>query len=130
MKILHPPEWPKPKGYSNGVEASGRIIFISGQIGWDSAGRLVGDSIVDQTDQALKNITTILGEAAAKPEHITRLTWYVIDKRSYLQNAPAIGTVYRSNFGSHYPAMSLVEVSGLLEDGALIEIEATAVAPL
>ena len=127
MKILQPHDWPKPKGYSNGIEASGKIIFIAGQIGWDRNEQFVSDTITGQTEQALKNICAVLSEANSSPKDITRLTWYVVDKKDYLKNAKEIGAVYRAVIGQHYPAMTLVEVKSLLEDKALIEIEATAV---
>lgn len=127
MKILNPPNWPSPKGYSNGIEAQGRLIFVSGQIGWDESEKLVGPDLVSQTEQALKNICTVLAQSGAGPQHITRLTWYVTDKRSYIAVRKEIGQAYRRVMGSHYPAMSLLEVKGLLEDGALVEIEASAV---
>ncbi len=127
MRILQPSSWPKPKGYSNGIEAQGRAIFVAGQIGWDENEMFVGDTIASQTEQALRNICTILAEAGASPSHITRMTWYVVDKRAYTASLKEIGSVYRAIIGAHYPAMTLVEVKGLLEDKALIEIEATAV---
>jgi enamine deaminase RidA (YjgF/YER057c/UK114 family) len=127
MKILQPNDWLKPKGYSNGIEASGRMIFVAGQIGWNSNQQFVSNSITDQTEQALKNICSVLSQANAGPTHITRLTWYVVDKKDYLNNAKEIGAIYRSVIGAHYPAMTLVEVKSLLEDQALVEIEATAV---
>lgn len=128
-QILQPPAWAKPRGYSNGVVASGRMAFISGQIGWDAECRFQAADFVGQTRQALVNILTILAECGGKPEHITRLTWYVVDKREYLASGKELGKVYQEIMGKHYPAMSVVEVSSLLEDQAKVEIEATAVIP-
>lgn len=129
MRLLQPPDWASPKGYANGVAARGLLVFVAGQIGWDAEQRLVSDDLAAQTEQALKNVAAVLAEAGARPEHVVRLTWYVVDKRAYLAAAKAIGRAYRAVFGGHFPAMTLVEVADLLEDGALIEIEATAVAP-
>jgi enamine deaminase RidA (YjgF/YER057c/UK114 family) len=127
MKILKPSHWPRPSGYSNGIAATGRSIFVSGIIGWDDQCRLVSENFVDQVRQALKNIVAILAEANARPEHIVRMTWYVVDKRQYLDAAKEIGGVYREIIGRHFPAMTAVQVVSLMEDGALVEIEVTAV---
>ncbi len=129
MHFLQPPGWKPPKGYSNGVAARGVFIFVAGQIGWDAGQRLVSDDLVEQTEQALKNVAAVLAEGGARPEHVVRLTWYVVDKRAYLAATKEIGRAYRNVFGTHFPPMTLVEVAGLLEDGALVEIEATAVVP-
>ena len=129
MEILQPPNWPRPKGYSNGVSASGRLIFTAGLIGWDENETLVSDSLAGQARQAFKNIVTVLEAGDAKPEHIVRLTWYVRDKDEYLSSVKEIGAAYREVIGKHFPAMAVVEVSGLVEPGAKIEIEATAVVP-
>lgn len=129
MKILQPKSWPKPKGYSNGIEAQGSLIFVAGQIAWNESEKIVSSDLVAQVKQVLLNIVTVLAEAKARPEHIVRLTWFVKDKREYLGSAKEIGVVYRSVMGSHYPTMSLVEVKDLLEDQAKVEIEATAVVP-
>ena len=129
MQILQPSEWAKPRGYSNGVVASGRLIFISGQIGWDEQERFRAADFVGQTRQALKNVITVLAEAGGKPEHITRLTWYVVDKYEYMASYKELGKVYRELMGEHYPAMTAVQVSALMEDMAKVEIEATAVIP-
>ena len=129
MKILQPEGWPKPKGYANGVAARGTVISVSGQIGWDIHEKLVSEDFVAQTKQALLNIRSILFEAGAEPENLVRLTWYVVDKKEYLENLKAIGEAYRQVFSTHFPAMSLIQVAGLLEDGAKVEIEATAVVP-
>jgi enamine deaminase RidA (YjgF/YER057c/UK114 family) len=124
---LQPPGWPRPKGYSCGVAATGTTVFVSGQIGWDEHGRFTASDIAGQTRQALRNVLAVLAEAGARPEHVTRMTWYVTDKREYLGAQRAIGEAYRAVMGRHYPAMSVVEVSALLEDAAKVEIEATAV---
>jgi enamine deaminase RidA (YjgF/YER057c/UK114 family) len=129
MKTLHPGGWPRPSGYSNGIEAAGRLVFVAGQVGWDARGRMVGPGIVEQTRRALENVMAVLGEAHAGPEHVARMTWYVADVDEYRQNLRAVGEAYRAVMGDHYPAMSLVEVSRLLEEGARVEIEATAVIP-
>ena len=129
MRILQPPDWAKPRGYSNGVAASGQIIFISGQIGWDAQCKFQSTDFVGQARQALLNIVAILAEAGGKPEHITRLTWYVVDKNEYLKCGKALGVAYREIIGKHYPAMTAVQVTALVEDVARVEIEATAVIP-
>ena len=129
MRILQPPDWAEPRGYSNGVVASGQIIFISGQIGWDAQCKFQSTDFVEQARQALLNIVAILAEGGGKPEHITRLTWYVVDKKEYLNAGKALGAVYREVMGKHYPAMTAVQVTALVEDVARVEIEATAVIP-
>jgi enamine deaminase RidA (YjgF/YER057c/UK114 family) len=123
---LNPPGWPSPRGYSNGVAASGRQLFVAGQIGWDETGALVEGGLVNQVRQALSNCLVVLAQADAGPEHITRMTWLVADRGDYVAQRSAIGEVYRELMGASYPAMSLYEV-GLLEPGALVEIEVTAV---
>jgi enamine deaminase RidA (YjgF/YER057c/UK114 family) len=128
-KILQPPHWFRPKGYANGVLAQGRTVFVSGMIGWDAHGRLVAKDLVGQVRQALLNIVDVLSEAHAKPEHIVRMNWYVIDKKEYVEAAKEIGGVYREIIGYHYPAMTAVLVVDLMEDRALVEIEVTAVVP-
>jgi enamine deaminase RidA (YjgF/YER057c/UK114 family) len=129
MKCLQPAGWPRPKGYSNGVAAKGRTVFVSGMIGWDAQGKIVSQDFVAQVRQALRNIVEVLSEADAKPEHIVRLNWYVLDKNEYINSYKQLGLVYREIIGSHYPAMTAVQVSGLIEDAARVEIEATAVVP-
>jgi enamine deaminase RidA (YjgF/YER057c/UK114 family) len=129
MKILQPPSWARPKGFSNGVAAKGQMIFVSGMVGWDADGKFVSNEFVGQARQALKNIVEVLAEANAKPEHITRMTWYVTDKREYLAVSKELGAVYREIIGGHYPAMTAVEVAGLIEEQAKVEIEVTAVVP-
>ena len=112
-----------------GVSTSGTVVFVSGQIGWDEHGCFTATDIAGQTRQALRNVVTVLAEAGAGPEHVARLTWYVTDKRAYLAAQRAIGEAYRDVMGRHFPAMSVVEVSALVEDDATVEIEATAVVP-
>jgi enamine deaminase RidA (YjgF/YER057c/UK114 family) len=129
MEILHPPGWPRARGYSNGVAASGRTVCVSGMVGWDADGQFQSDDFVAQTRQALQNIVAVLAEAGARPEHIVRMTWYVLDKREYLDAGTALGAAYRDVIGRHYPAMSAVQVAGLLEERARVEIEATAIVP-
>lgn len=128
-EILQPAGWLKPKGYANGIAATGRYVAIAGQIGWNERGEFAGDDIVSQARQALRNIITVLAEANGKPEHIVRLTWYVTDKHEYMAAAHEIGVFYKELMGGFYPAMSLVQVTALLEDRAKVEIEATAVVP-
>jgi len=127
--ILQPKNWPAPKGYANGIAASGRQVFISGQIGWNHKGELVGTDFVAQAEQALSNIVQVLAEAGGEPRHLVRLTWYLTDKAEYAARQKEIGQVYRRVIGRHFPAMTAVVVAGLLEAGALVEIEATAVIP-
>jgi enamine deaminase RidA (YjgF/YER057c/UK114 family) len=129
MEILHPKHWARAKGYANGVTAEGRLVFVAGQIGWNANQRFESDDFVAQVEQALSNIVAVLAEAGAGPEHLARLTWYVTNKAEYLSRLSEVGGVYRRVIGQHFPAMTLVEVSGLVEDGAKVEIEATAVAP-
>jgi enamine deaminase RidA (YjgF/YER057c/UK114 family) len=129
MKILQPPHWVRPKGYSAGVVAQGRTVFVSGMIGWDAQEKLVSDDLVPQVRQALTNIVAVLAEARAKPEHIARMTWYVVDRKEYLRASKEIGVVYREIIGHHYPAMTVVQVVALLESRARVEIEVTAVIP-
>jgi enamine deaminase RidA (YjgF/YER057c/UK114 family) len=129
MEFLQPARWPRPRGYSNGVAARGRTVFVSGMVGWDEHGKLVATDFAGQARQALKNIVEVLAEAKANPSHIVRMTWYVMDKREYVAAYKEIGAAYRDIIGSRYPAMSAVQVSGLIEDGARVEIEVTAVVP-
>jgi enamine deaminase RidA (YjgF/YER057c/UK114 family) len=129
IEILQPSEWARPKGYANGVAARGRMIFIAGQIGWDCDRQFTGDQLTDQVRQALRNIVRVLTEGQAEPRHLVRLTWYVVSREAYLREAREIGAVYREVLGKHFPAMSVVEVKGLVEKRALVEIEATAVVP-
>ena len=129
MRILQPPGWPRPKGYANGVAARGLQVHVSGMVGWDAEGRFHTDDFVGQTRQALSNVLAVLAEAGAGPQHIVRMTWYVLDKREYLGAGPALGAAYRELIGRHYPAMSAVQVAGLMEERARVEIEVTAVVP-
>ena len=127
-QVLQPSGWPAPKGYANGMAADGRIVVTGGVIGWDASERLA-DGFTAQVRQTLENIAAILTEAGAKPEHLVRLTWYVVDMEEYLANLKALGRIYREIFGAHYPAMALVQVVRLVEKAARVEIEATAVVP-
>jgi enamine deaminase RidA (YjgF/YER057c/UK114 family) len=129
MKLLQPPDWPRPKGYANGVAARGTLVCLSGIVGWNSEEKFVSNDFAGQVRQALQNIVAILKEAHARPEHIARMTWYVLDKQAYISSAKEMGRIYREIIGSHYPAMSVVEVSGLVEANAQVEIEVTAVVP-
>lgn len=126
MQILQPPGWPRPRGYANGIAASGRFVFVAGQIGWDETGRFASD-FAGQFEQALRNIVAVLGQAGAGPEHLVRLTWYVTDKAAYVRDQRRVGEIYRAVMGRNFPTMAVVIVSGLVEDEALVEIEATAV---
>ena len=128
-RLLNPKGWAAPRGYANGVSASGRIILVSGMVGWDASQRLVPGDLVAQARQALLNIIAVLAEDGARAEHLVRLTWFVTDRAAYLRAAEPLGAAYRDVIGRHYPAMSVLEVSGLLEPGAVVEIEATAVVP-
>jgi enamine deaminase RidA (YjgF/YER057c/UK114 family) len=126
MRRLQPPGWPEPKGYANGMLAEGRLIFVGGQIGWDSTGTFAPD-LAGQVRQTLLNIVAVLAEADARPEHIARLTWYVTDREDYLAHQREIGVAYRDVMGRHFPAMAVVQVVALMEAQARVEIEATAV---
>ena len=129
MQILQPPGWARPRGYANGIAASGRMVFIAGQIGWDEQCRFQTDDLTGQVRQALANVLSVLAQAGGRPEHIARMTWYIVDKRAYLDASRAIGQIYRELMGNHYPTMTAVQVSALIEDRAQVEIEATAVVP-
>jgi enamine deaminase RidA (YjgF/YER057c/UK114 family) len=129
MKVLNPENWPRPKGYSNGIEATGRQIFVAGQIGWDETETIVSDDFADQFEQVLKNTLAVLAEAGAGPEHIVRMTGYITDRQAYLDAAPKLGAIWKKLMGKHYPVMAFVIVAGLVEPRALIEIETTAVVP-
>jgi enamine deaminase RidA (YjgF/YER057c/UK114 family) len=128
-KILQPEGWAAPRGYSNGIEARGRTVVIGGQIGWDGQCRFQTSDFAAQAKQALQNIVAILAEAGGKPEHIIRMTWYVVDKREYIAAYPELGRAYREVIGRNFPAMTAVQVAGLIEDAARVEIEATAMIP-
>ena len=127
--VLHPTGWAPAKGYANGVAAKGRLVFVGGQVGWNAAQKFESADFVAQARQALENIVAVLAEAGARPEHVARMTWYVVDKREYLSCGKALGAAYRQIMGRHYPAMTAVEVVSLMEDAARVEIEATAVIP-
>lgn len=129
MQILQPPGWARPRGYSNGIAATGRMVFVSGMVGWDAECQFQTDDFAGQVKQALENVLAVLAEAGGGPEHIARMTWYVVDKDEYVSAYKAIGQIYRELIGNHYPAMTAVEVSGLLEPRARVEIEVTAVVP-
>ena len=129
MQVLQPPGWARPRGYSNGIMARGRMVFVSGMIGWDAECQFQTDDFAGQVRQALQNVLDVLREAGAGPQHIARMTWYVVDKHEYKGAYPAIGAIYRELIGKHYPAMTAVEVAGLLEPRARVEIEVTAVVP-
>ncbi len=129
LHVLQPLGWPRPKGYANGVAARGRQVFIAGMIGWDAARVFAGTDFASQARKALQNIVEVLGEAGGKPEHIVRMTWYVTDKREYLEAGRAVGQAFREIIGCYHAAMTAVEVRALMEDLAKVEIEATAVIP-
>ena len=130
MKILQPPGWTKPKGYSNGIAVKGgTTVFISGQVAFNSEGVLVEKTFAGQFRQTLKNTLAVLAEAGGKPEHIVRMTWYIVDKREYLGASKDVGIAYRDLIGRHYPAMAVVQVVALVEEEARLEIETTAVIP-
>ncbi|HWH18073.1 MAG TPA: RidA family protein [Allosphingosinicella sp.] len=129
MRALLPPGWPRPKGYSNGIEARGRMIFTAGVVGWDEQERFVAEDLPGQFRQVLENTLAILHEGRAGPEHIVRMTWYVVSRDDYVARIGDIGAIYRELIGKHFPAMAVVEVSALVEPEALIEIETTAVVP-
>lgn len=129
MQKLQPPDWAEPKGYANGIMARGALIFVGGQIGWNAAQRFESDDFIAQTRQALINIAAVLKAGGAGPEHMVRMTWYVKDRVEYSTRLKELGDVYREVMGRNFPAMTCVEVSGLVEDRARIEIEVTAVLP-
>jgi enamine deaminase RidA (YjgF/YER057c/UK114 family) len=128
-RILLPEGWPRPLGYANGVEARGRTVFVGGQIGWTPEGRFDQRDLPGQVRQTLENIVCVLAAAGGRPEHVTAMTWYVLDRKAYAAATREIGSAYRAVMGRHFPAMAVVEVSGLVEDEALVEIQATAVIP-
>jgi len=127
--ILQPQGWPRPKGYSNGIAAQGRQVFVAGQVGWDAQGRFISADLAGQVKQALLNIMAVLAEVEGKPEHVVRLTWYVTSREEYHAQLREIGAAYRAVMGKHFPVMSVVQVVGLMEPEAKVEIEATAVLP-
>jgi enamine deaminase RidA (YjgF/YER057c/UK114 family) len=130
MRILLPHGWPRPRGYSNGIEAEGRLIFVAGQIGWDAAGTFPTNSFGGQFRQALANTLAVLDEASAGPEHVTRMTWFITSREEYNAALGELGAAWKALMGPNYPAMSVIIVSGLVEPEAKIEIETTAVIPL
>ncbi|MBV8031900.1 MAG: RidA family protein [Betaproteobacteria bacterium] len=129
LTILQPPGWARPRGFSNGIAASGRLVFIAGQVGWTGEGRWEARDFAGQFRQALKNVLDVLAEAKGGPQHIVRLTWYVIDRDEYVAALAPVGRAYRDLMGRHFPTMAVVQVSGLVEKEARLEIEATAVVP-
>jgi enamine deaminase RidA (YjgF/YER057c/UK114 family) len=129
MQVLQPPGWARPKGYSNGISCRGNLVFIAGQIGWTGQGEWKERSFAGQFRQALQNILEVLRQAQGKPEHIVRMTWYVLDKQEYLSSLKEVGAAYRELMGKHYPTMAVLQVGGLVEDEARLEIEAMAVLP-
>ena len=129
ITVLQPAGWAAPKGYANGVAAMGLQVFVAGQIGWNAQCVFDSDDLVEQVRQALANVKAVLAEAGARPHHITRMTWYLVDKREYLKRAREIGAVFREVIGHYAIAMTAVQVSGLIEDRAQVEIEVTAVVP-
>ena len=129
MKILQPPGWARAKGFSNGIAAQGRLVFIAGQIGWDAQQQWRERGFAGQFRQTLSNILEVLAEAGGKPQDLVRLTWYVIDRNEYMASIKEVGAAYRELMGKHYPTMAVVQVAGLVEPEARLEIEATAVLP-
>jgi enamine deaminase RidA (YjgF/YER057c/UK114 family) len=129
MRTLQPPGWPRPRGYSNGIEAQGRLVFVAGQIGWDDAGKFQAKTFAAQFRQALVNTLTVLKEASAGPQHITRMTWFITSREEYGASLSELGAAWKDLMGRNYPAMSVIVVSGLVEPEAKIEIETTAVVP-
>ncbi|MBZ0130138.1 MAG: RidA family protein [Rhodobacteraceae bacterium] len=128
-ELLNPKNWKPAKGYANGVAASGRMVFLGGHIGWTGEQVFETDDFIGQVDQCLQNIIEVLAEAGGGPEHIVRMTWYITDKQEYLARLKEMGGVYRARMGRNFPAMAMVQVAGLIEDRAKVEIEATAVLP-
>jgi len=128
-EIINPPGWPRPSGYSNGIVAEGRYLAIAGQIGWNERKELVSPNLYEQACQALRNVVAVLRAAGGQPQHLVRITWYVTDKNAYRDSLAQLGSAYREIVGDFYPAMTLVQVADLLEQGAKVEIEATAVLP-
>jgi len=129
LRAVNPPGWVRPKGYSNAIVARGTQVFVAGQVGWDGQEHFASDDFIDQLRQALRNTVDILAAGGAKPDHIARMVWYVLDKREYLARAAEVGAVWREIMGRHYPAITLVEVGALVADRARLEIESMAVIP-
>lgn len=128
MRALQPPSWPRPKGYANGIAARGELVFVAGQIGWTPDGAFP-NGFAAQFRQTLVNTLAVLAEASAGPEHIVRMTWYITDKQAYLDSLKEVGAAWRDLMGKTYPTMAVVQVTALMEDAALVEIETTAVVP-
>ncbi len=128
-KILLPPGWSRPHGYSNGIAAEGRMVFVAGQIGWDETFSFPDETMAGQIEQTLKNTIAVLAEADAGPQHIVRMTWYITSRADYLEQIKDIGRIWREVMGKHYPAMAVIEISALIESAAKVEIETTAVVP-
>ena len=129
MRTLQPPGWAPPRGYANGIAARGTLVVVGGQVGWNAAQAFESDDFVSQARQALENVVAVLAQAGARPEHVVRMTWYVVDRDEYVAGLRSLGAAYREVMGRHFPAMTLVQVAGLVEEGALLEIEATAALP-
>ena len=128
-EILQPAHWPRPKGFSHGIAARGRLLFVAGQVGWDSTGRFASEHLPDQIKQALENVVAVLAAGGARSEHVTRMVWYLTSRDEYHASLKAIGASYRAVMGRHFPTMSVVQVVALMEPQAKVEIEATAVVP-
>lgn len=129
MRTLLPPGWPRPRGYANGIEADGKLVFAAGQVGWTPEGVFEQTTLAGQFRQTIDNTLAVLREAGAGPEHVVRMTWYITDKPAYLAALAELGAIWRETMGTNFPAMAVVEVKALIEDAALIEIETTAVVP-
>lgn len=129
MKLLQPPGWATPRGYANGIAARGTMVFVGGQIGWNAQQQFETDDFIAQTAQALRNVAAVLREAGAGPEHMVRMTWYVVNREEYVARLKELGEAYRGVMGRSFPAMTCVEVGALMEDRARVEIEVTAVIP-
>lgn len=129
IQKIQPPDWAEPRGYANGIVAQGRLLFVGGQIGWNARQEFESDDFVAQTRQALLNIREVLEAAGGGPEHMARMTWYVADREEYIASLKALGSAYREVMGKHFPAMTCVQVAGLVEARARVEIEVTAVLP-
>lgn len=129
MRVLQPAGWPRPKGYANGIEARGRQVFVAGLVGWTAEEKFEARDFAGQFEQILRNLVAILAEARAGPEHVVRMTWYITDRQAYLGDARRVGEIYRAIMGRNYPTMAVVQVVALMEEEALVEIEATAVIP-
>ena len=129
MKLLQPPGWATPRGYANGIAARGTMVFVGGQIGWNAQQQFESDDFIAQTAQALRNVAAVLREAGAGPEHMVRMTWYVVDREEYIARLKELGEAYRGVMGRSFPAMTCVEVGALMEERARVEIEVTAVIP-